>query len=58
MTEPEFSHLPREERAKRYRQLAEDARREAARSAGAARNSYLLIAEQWESLAADADAEK
>jgi hypothetical protein len=58
MTIPEFSHLPREERAKRYRELAQDARREAARSPGAARNAYVLIAEQWESLAAEAGPEK
>ncbi len=37
----------------RYLDLAADARREAARAPGAARQSYLLFAEQWEKLAAD-----
>lgn len=57
MSMPEFSHLPPKERVKRYRELALDARREAANSKGAARQSYLIIAEQWEKLAADAEAE-
>jgi len=57
MSMPEFSHLPPKERAKRYRELAQDARREAASSKGAANKSYLIIAEQWEKLAADAEAE-
>ncbi len=57
MSMPEFSHLPPKERARRYRELAQDARREAANSKGPAQQSYLLIAEQWEKLAADSDAE-
>jgi hypothetical protein len=57
MSTPEFSHLPPKERAKRYRELAQDARREAANSKGAAHQSYLIIAEQWEKLARDAEAE-
>ena len=52
----EFVDLPAAERAKRYRALAEDARREAAVANGAARQSYLIITERWEQLAADAEA--
>jgi hypothetical protein len=33
--------------------LADDARREADRSKGTVKQSYLLIAEQWERLAAE-----
>jgi hypothetical protein len=47
----DFSELPISERAKRYRQLAEDALREAEQSEGSVRESYLLIAEQWNRLA-------
>jgi hypothetical protein len=47
----DFSELPAGERAKRYRQLAEDALREAEQAEGAVRQSYLLIAEQWTRLA-------
>jgi len=39
------------ERLTRYRAMADSARREAARTNGDARNSYLFIAEQWERLA-------
>jgi hypothetical protein len=49
----EFEYLPPPKRAKRYRALAEDARREAANAKGALRESYLLSAEKWEKLAAD-----
>jgi hypothetical protein len=47
----DFSELPAGERAKRYRQLAEDALREAEQAEGSVRQSYLLIAEQWNRLA-------
>jgi hypothetical protein len=56
MFEAEFLDLPAVERAKRYRALAEDARREAAVANGAARQSYLIIAERWGQLVADAEA--
>jgi hypothetical protein len=39
------------ERLARYRAMADSARREAARTNGDARDSYLFIAEQWERLA-------
>ena len=39
------------ERLARYRAMADSARREAARTNGDARESYLFIAEQWERLA-------
>ena len=39
------------ERLARYRAMAESARREAARAAGEARESYLFIADQWDRLA-------
>jgi hypothetical protein len=51
MTDP--SDLPPAKRLLRYRQLADDARREADRSKGTVKQSYLLIAEQWERLAAE-----
>ncbi len=47
----DFSELPPSERAKRYRQLAEDALREAEQADDSVRESYLLIAEQWNRLA-------
>ena len=47
----DFSELPLSERAKRYRQLAEDALREAELADDNVRQSYLLIAEQWTRLA-------
>jgi hypothetical protein len=47
----DFSELPLSERAKRYRQLAEDALREADLADGSVRQSYLLIAEQWNRMA-------
>ena len=52
----EYSHLPPEIRAKKYRDLAGDARREAALCKGALREAYLLIAAQWDHLAAEAEA--
>jgi hypothetical protein len=39
------------ERLARYRAMADSARREASRTNGDARDSYLFIAEQWERLA-------
>jgi len=39
------------ERLARYRAMADSARREAARAAGEARESYLFIADQWDRLA-------
>ena len=47
----ELSELPPRERADQYRQLAADADAWAQRSSGPARQSYLLIAEQWRKLA-------
>jgi hypothetical protein len=49
----ELSDLPPAKRLQRYRQLASDARHEADRAKGAVRQSYLLIAEQWDRLAAE-----
>jgi hypothetical protein len=53
----DFSELPASERAKRYRQLAEDALREAVQADESVRESYLLIAEQWNRLAQIAGAQ-
>ena len=39
------------QRLARYRTMAELARREAGRTAGDARESYLFLADQWERLA-------
>ena len=47
----DFSELSPYEQARRYRQLAEDALREADQAEGSVRQSYLLIAEQWNRLA-------
>jgi hypothetical protein len=49
----DFSRLPPLDRAKRYRQLAEDARREANAAQDDARQSYRVIADQWDRLADD-----
>ena len=46
------------ERLTRYRAMADSARREAARTNGDARDSYLFIAEQWERLADMAETPK
>lgn len=51
MTEPEYSNLPPLERIKHYLDLAGDARKEAEKCEGHARQSYLLMAERWEQLA-------
>jgi hypothetical protein len=47
----ELSDLPPEQRAAKYREFAADAEAWAERSSGQARQSYLLIAEQWRKLA-------
>jgi hypothetical protein len=47
----ELSDFPTMKRMQRYIALAGDARREAERANGSARNSYLIIAERWERLA-------
>ena len=47
----DFSELSDAERAKRYRELVDDALREADQWEGAVRDAYLLIAEQWKRLA-------
>jgi hypothetical protein len=52
-----MDRLPAKERAKRYRQLAADARREAALGASEVRESYLMIAQQFDHLAQLADSE-
>ena len=52
-----FSHLSPRERAEHYRELERDARREAANAQGSVKVSYTIIAETWERLAAEAEAE-
>jgi hypothetical protein len=49
MTKPH--HITISQRLDRYRAMAEVARREASRTAGEARDSYLFLADQWERLA-------
>src|SRR5712672_565850 len=44
----DISHLPAKERAKIYRKLATDARREAADTTDGIRESYLIIAAQFD----------
>jgi hypothetical protein len=56
MTVTDYSELPPALRAAAYRDLAGDARREASMCKGALRESYILIAIQWERLAAEAEA--
>jgi len=46
-----FSSDRLSQRLARYRAMADSARREANRTAGEARDSYLFLAEQWERLA-------
>jgi hypothetical protein len=53
----DISELPASERAKRYRELAADAVREADKATGGPRGSYLIIAEQFKRLAVAAEAE-
>jgi hypothetical protein len=52
-----MDRLPAKERVKQYRQLAADARREAAATTGGVQESYLIIAAQFDHLALLADAE-
>jgi hypothetical protein len=49
----ELSKLPLPMRAQRYLDLATDARRQAAMTKGALRESYLLMVQQWERLASE-----
>ena len=56
MSTTEFSNLPPAERAKRYRDLASDARQEAAQTTGSLRESYLIAAMNWEQLAVEVEA--
>ena len=53
----ELSELPPSERAKRYRELAREAERQAERSTGSTREGYLFLAKGWEGLAQAIDAE-
>jgi hypothetical protein len=56
MAESSFSHLSPGLRARAFRNFAGDARREAARSKGGVRESYLRVAEEWERLAVETEA--
>ena len=47
--------LPAHERVTYYRLLAQEVRNEATALGSAAHRSYLLIAEEWERLAADVE---
>jgi len=47
----ELSRLPPGERGKRYRELAKETERLAAKAEGGTREAYKLIAEQWLKLA-------
>jgi hypothetical protein len=50
----EYSDLPSHERAKKYRELAADASKQAERVGDRkVRESYVIIAERWEEKAAD-----
>ena len=53
----DFSQLHPLDRAKKYRQLAGDARREAESADSTVRESYKLLAEHWGNLADKAEAE-
>jgi hypothetical protein len=53
----EISKLPHRERAKRYRELAHEARIKAARSKGDTQASFKKFAGQWEQLALEADSD-
>jgi hypothetical protein len=54
VTATDYSELPPALRAAAYRNLAADARREASTCKGHLRESFMLIAMQWERLAAEA----
>jgi hypothetical protein len=45
---PERADLPPRQRARFYRELAAEARREAESLTGSAREAYLALAEHWE----------
>lgn len=51
----EYGELPPLARAKRCRALAEHARRAAGKVNGSIRESYLMLADQWERLAVEAE---
>jgi hypothetical protein len=53
----ELSKLPPGERAKRYRELAREARRKAANSKREAQTAFMKFGEQWEQLALEAEAD-
>jgi hypothetical protein len=53
----EMSELPRRERAKRYRAQAGEARARAVKSKGEMRTAFGRIAEHWEKLALEAEAD-
>ena len=52
-----LSKLPPRERAKRYRELAKEARIQAAHCKGEKQTEFIKIAGQWEQFAREADAE-
>jgi hypothetical protein len=52
-----ISELPPLERAKRYRELAHEARLRAALCSGTIQASFIKMAGQWEQLALEADSE-
>jgi hypothetical protein len=54
----EHADLPPAVRLRLYRELAEDARKEADMATGAPRECYLLNAENWEKLAAQLNPRK
>ena len=54
---PTSSDLSPRQRAEQYRELERDARREAANAEGSVKLSYTIIAETWERLAGEAEAE-
>jgi len=53
----ELSELPPRERAKRYRELAREARVHAANSKADKREAFVKLAGKWEQLALEAEAE-
>jgi hypothetical protein len=56
VTATNYSERPPSLRAAAYSNLAAQARREASMSKGSVRESYILIAMQWERLTAEATA--
>ena len=51
-----IAHLPPLQRVKRYLELAEEARHEARRQNGSARQACFMIADRWLEMAADLSA--